>query len=149
MCELLGASLNKAVSVNDYLTEFFSHSVRHPHGWGLLRESCGKMELIKEKLSAGESELAAKAVRTTQPQKTFLAHIRYATVGSTQYANCHPFYAKDNSGRVWVFIHNGTLYSDRKVLQYAEFQEGNTDSERAFLYLIDKVNEKLYQTKKI
>ena len=35
MCELFGFSGNTYQEMNDYLDVFYSHSVRHPHGWGL------------------------------------------------------------------------------------------------------------------
>ena len=35
MCELLGISSEKEELVNEYLKTFYSHSDKHPHGWGL------------------------------------------------------------------------------------------------------------------
>ena len=35
MCELFGVSSGRRIEVNDLLKEFFSHSVRHPNGWGM------------------------------------------------------------------------------------------------------------------
>lgn len=70
-----------------------------------------------------------------------LAHIRLATVGAIKYDNCHPYTGTDISGREWTLIHNGTIYSSRLLSKYLSVQKGDTDSERIFLYLIDKVNE--------
>ena len=35
MCELLGISSAKPMDASGFLKEFYSHSVMHPHGWGL------------------------------------------------------------------------------------------------------------------
>ena len=38
MCELFGASLKENEDISVYLSEFFSHGVQHPHGWGIDRK---------------------------------------------------------------------------------------------------------------
>lgn len=35
MCEIFGVSSKTRVDINEYLKVFFSHSNKHPHGWGL------------------------------------------------------------------------------------------------------------------
>ena len=35
MCELFALNAEGPVNTNAYLREFFSHSVNHPHGWGI------------------------------------------------------------------------------------------------------------------
>ncbi len=34
MCELFGFHSPRAQDVRGFLTEFYTHSERHPHGWG-------------------------------------------------------------------------------------------------------------------
>lgn len=48
MCELFGISSTKKVRVNEYLKEFFSHSVEHPHGWGMAAFYEGVASIEKE-----------------------------------------------------------------------------------------------------
>ncbi len=141
MCELLGFSSAKPADVRDYLREFYSHSERHPHGWGLMRENGGHRDIIKENCKASESIILGDIINGTSPQKNMLAHIRFATVGSIKYENCHPYSAKDLTGREWTLIHNGTIFSARDLIKYMNTQKGDTDSERLFLYLMDRVNE--------
>lgn len=142
MCEMFGTSFSREINVGEYLSEFFSHSIHHPHGWGILREQSGIYEIIKEPVCACKSILADSVAQNTSPQKVCLAHIRLATVGAKDHKNCHPFQGKDMSGRQWTLIHNGTIYSDNTIYKYRNTQTGSTDSERVFLYLIDKINEK-------
>lgn len=140
MCELLGLSAKTPIDVREYLKTFYSHSVRHPHGWGLMRQSGGKTEIIKEPVRASGSRIISETIQKTETQKSLLAHIRLATVGVTKYDNCHPFTGTDSSGRRWTLIHNGTIYSGTQLSKYLSLQTGDTDSERIFLYLIDEIN---------
>lgn len=141
MCELFGASLKEDEDIRGYLSEFFSHGVQHPHGWGIYRELHGNFEILKEAVSSVKSELAKEIIRATEPQKHFMAHIRLATAGAIKTENCHPFSGFDTSGRRWTLIHNGTIYTVNRTFPYRSAQQGNTDSERVFLYLLDKLNK--------
>lgn len=140
MCELFGISAASPVDAADYLRAFFSHSVRHPHGWGLMREHGRAQEVVKEPVRAIGSRIIDNVIRKTPPQTNMLAHIRLATIGGTKYDNCHPYTGTDLSGRQWTLIHNGTIYSGTQLVRYLPRQVGDTDSERIFLYLIDEVN---------
>ena len=64
-----------------------------------------------------------------------LAHIRYATVGNVEYANCHPFSGQTAKGRVIMIAHNGTIFQSNTLNRYLKIQSGETDSERILLYL--------------
>lgn len=141
MCELFGFTSEKERDLRPYLSEFYSHSVRHPHGWGIADFSGGKASVITEPVCANKSKLLSKMIDTLPPQKTLIGHIRLATVGSLESANCHPFTRTDISGRQWVFAHNGTIFSGMSLLKYIDTQNGSTDSERILMYFIDKINE--------
>ena len=62
------------------------------------------------------------------------------TVGTMEYENCHPFIGADNSGRVWTLVHNGTIFNGTELNEYIGIQYGETDSERALLHLVDRIN---------
>ena len=74
--------------------------------------------------------------------KNAAAHIRYATIGNVEYRNCHPFTAKDQSGRQWTLVHNVTIFDYQPLNRYVQLQQGDTDSERILLYLVDEVNRR-------
>ena len=71
---------------------------------------------------------------------TLLAHIREATIGALEYNNTHPFQKMDDSGRCWTLAHNGTVFEGALLSRFIEAQEGQTDSERILLYLVDQIN---------
>lgn len=141
MCELLGLSYKKQDDIKEELQEFLRHSVRHPHGWGLMRQAKGAYEVIKEPVRACDSHILPDIIECTEKQKVLLAHIRFATVGSIKNDNCHLYFGKDQSGRTWTLIHNGTIYSSRELMNYLEVQKGDTDSERVFLHLLSTINK--------
>ena len=141
MCEMLGISAKRRREMNALLREFFSHAERHPHGWGLARFGDGHAPSIeKEPVKATESELLGGILGERIEERALLAHIRFATVGTMEYANCHPFSGADDSGRVWTLVHNGTIFSGAVLNDYIGLQFGETDSERILLHLIARVN---------
>ena len=141
MCELLGFSSRRRRNVTPLLREFFSHAERHPHGWGLARfEDASAPQIEKEPVKATESETLRRILDEGVEAQTLLGHIRLATVGTIEYANCHPFSEADNSGRVWTLVHNGTIFSGGALNDYLGVQFGETDSERVLLHFIARVN---------
>ena len=137
MCELFGFSGRKPESLNGQLREFFSHSEDNPHGFGLMYGG----KLYKEAAKANDSKSLPKFISSLPPQKVMLAHIRFATVGSVKTENCHPFMGSDITGREWTLIHNGTIYSGSRLVNGIYRQKGDTDSERLFIYIIDRLNK--------
>jgi glutamine amidotransferase len=73
--------------------------------------------------------------------KNVFAHIRLATVGEIISPNCHPFIEADSNNRSWMLIHNGTIFDYPELDKYKEMENGDTDSERILLYIIDRLNE--------
>lgn len=141
MCELLGFSAEKKENISEFLREFFSHSEKNPHGWGMMYDT--DRRIVKGAENASDSGELMDMLESIDPQKTLLAHIRYATVGKIKIENCHPFSGRDISGREWTLIHNGTIYSSKYSYKYLHRQLGDTDSERLFLSFMDMMNEKL------
>ena len=141
MCELFGFSAPEKIDIKESLTNFFAHSVKNPHGWGLLDCSKSDYELIREPLAAFKSQLLKQTLEIFPPQKNAIAHIRYATIGSIKEVNCHPHHAKDSSGREWFLIHNGTIYSGKYLTKFLSTQTGDTDSERILLFLVEEINK--------
>ncbi len=141
MCEILGISSQSDFKANEYLYTFYRHSEHHPHGWGLACISRSGALTEKESIQASKSNYLKERLSQTVEAKILLAHIRYATIGNVEYKNCHPFTGKDSTGRRWTLIHNGTIFDYPPLNQYVQRQKGDTDSERIFLYLMDRLNE--------
>ena len=141
MCELFGISAQNEWTANDYLKAFFAHSEFHPHGWGLACVSRNGALIEKESVKASDSHYLKERLSQPVSEKLLLAHIRYATIGNVEYKNCHPFTGKDSTGRCWTLIHNGTIFDYPALYPFLKAQRGDTDSERVFLYLLDRLNE--------
>ena len=146
MCELFGFYAKKEKRLQPYLREFFSHSVRHPNGWGLATFENGEPTVRTEMVSAEKSRILPDIVNALPDSRLLLAHIRRATIGGVKPENCHPFVRTDISGRTWTLMHNGTIFSGNELNRYKEYQKGDTDSERILLYLMDLINQKTEQT---
>lgn len=142
MCELFGFSSGKSCELNAYLKEFFSHSVRHPHGWGLACVEGEEVSIEKESLEASKSNYLKERLSMPVSGEKVLAHIRYATIGNVEYQNCHPYVQRDGGGRRWILIHNGTIFDYPALEKYQKVQKGTSDSERILLYFMDKMNER-------
>lgn len=140
MCEIFGFSASESIYANDYLKTFYSHSDKHPHGWGLACVSKHSATIEKESVRALDSNYLKERLSQPISEKILLAHIRYATIGNVEYKNCHPYSGKDNFGTRWTLIHNGTIFDYPPLGSYVKKQNGDTDSERIFLYILDKVN---------
>ncbi len=67
-----------------------------------------------------------------------VAHIRKATQGRVALENTHPF-VRELWGRYWVFAHNGDLKDFAPRLHGAFRPVGDTDSERAFCWLMQEL----------
>lgn len=141
MCELFGVCANKSGVRNEYLKEFYSHSNKHPHGWGLALLEGNEASIEKEPAQASKSYYLKERLAFPIDSRTVLAHIRYATIGNVEYANCHPYTIKDISGRRWTQVHNGTIFDYPPLEKFIKYQSGDTDSERILLYLIEEINQ--------
>ncbi len=143
MCELFGVTSKDTLTCNELLKEFYSHSTRHPHGWGLAVLDGIEAQILKEPMQASRSFYLHERLTAPVSGKTLLAHIRYATIGNIDYKNCHPYTGKDESGRRWTLIHNGTIFDYPPLARYLSRQLGDTDSERIFLHLLHLMNQKI------
>ncbi|WP_118915594.1 class II glutamine amidotransferase [Mycobacterium shigaense] len=110
-----------------------AQSRRNPDGTGLgVFEADGRPRLYKQPIAAWQdADFATEALRKTGT--TFIAHVRYATTGSLDVRNTHPFL---QDGR--IFAHNGVLegleiLDERlRAVGTADLILGQTDSERVF-----------------
>jgi predicted glutamine amidotransferase len=108
-------------------------SRRNPDGSGLgVFDGQGRSQVHKQPIAAWhDTEFATEAHDLTGT--TFIAHVRYATTGSHDVVNTHPFL---QDGR--IFAHNGVvegldvLDARLRELGTAELVLGQTDSERVF-----------------
>lgn len=148
MCELFGVSSRRKVEVTDLLKEFFSHSVRHANGWGMATFYGNAVSLEKEPVQATKSAYLKERLQQEIRVRNMIAHIRLATRGVMEYANCHPFVLRDNYDRCWTLAHNGTIFDYPRHNPYLHQQKGQTDSERILCFLVDQVNQRQLAAKR-
>lgn len=145
MCRLFGLHAGTDVctatfwllNAPDSLSE---QSRKNPDGTGLgVFDRHGQPQLHKEPIAAWEdAQFATEAHELTGT--TFIAHVRYATTGSLDVRNTHPFL---QDGR--IFAHNGVVQGlddlDARLGQLgtAELVDGETDSERVFALITGSI----------
>ncbi len=140
MCELFGLSANKPVGVRFAWRGFVRRGREHRHGWGVVFYPDGKSALcIKEPEPSVESRMAS-FLKDVIRSKVVISHVRKASEGGITYSNTHPF-VRELFGREWAFAHNGTL--EPKLMPEPKFYRpvGETDSEKAFCVLMDRIRE--------
>ena len=137
MCELFGVTANRRIRINNLLKTFFGHSVEHRNGWGMAVLDDGYVSIEKEPVRALDSQYLKSRLNGRIETARFMAHIRKATVGHVNFDNTHPFTKRDEAGRTWVLVHNGTIFESPVLSAYQYKQEGTTDSERIVLYIAD------------
>ena len=138
MCRLFGLHAGKDVCAAtfwllDAPDSLAEQSRRNPDGTGLgVFDEHGRPQVHKQPIAAWQDvDFATEAHRLTGT--TFIAHVRYATTGSLDVHNTHPFL---QDGR--IFAHNGVLEGldvlDARLREVgtADLVLGQTDSERVF-----------------
>jgi len=145
MCELFGVTANRKIKINDLLKRFFEHSLEHSDGWGLALLDDNSVSIEKEPVRAMNSLYLKNRLTGRIESSRGMAHIRKATIGDINFSNTHPFTMRDDAGRTWVLVHNGTIFESNILSAYHTKQSGNTDSERILLYIVDHVNRHYYQ----
>jgi glutamine amidotransferase len=141
MCQLLGVSFNQPVPPIGPFSQLVRNSVMHPDGWGVAYYIDGstRATIFKEFIPAYQSQLAQFLFKYSGfSSRTFIAHIRKATKGLVTLDNTHPF-NRYHAGREYVFAHNGSLSKPKRLTRLYFKPIGDTDSERAFCYLLTQL----------
>lgn len=138
MCQLLGMNCNTPTDICFSFAGFRTRGGRtaeHRDGWGIsFFEGKGCRSFIDAQ-PASESPVADLVRHYPIRSTNVIAHIRKATQGRVALENTHPF-QRELWGRHWVFAHNGDLKDFHPHLPGPYQAVGDTDSERAFCYLL-------------
>lgn len=144
MCQLFALSCNVPSAVTFSFTGFSARGGRtgeHADGFGLAFHDGAACRVFLDDESACDSALADFLRRHPIRARTVLAHIRKATQGPVQLANCHPF-VREWQGRHWSFCHNGDLQGFHPRLAGPYRPVGGTDSERAFCWIMQELRRR-------
>ncbi|MDP9046453.1 MAG: class II glutamine amidotransferase [Pseudomonadota bacterium] len=140
MCQLLGMSANTPTDVMFSFTGFATRAQEHKDGFGIAFFEGAGVRLLVDAQSARHSPIAEMVRHYPIRSQHILAHIRKATQGQVTLANTHPF-VRELWGRYWVFAHNGDLRGYAPRLHGAFHPVGETDSERAFCWLMQELDK--------
>lgn len=138
MCQLLGLNANTPTDLVFSFTGFSQRAEEHKDGFGIAFFEGRGLRLFVDPQSARTSPVAEMVRRYPIRSQHILAHIRKATQGQVLLENTHPF-MRELWGRYWAFAHNGDLKDFRPKLHAAFRPVGDTDSERAFCWLMQEL----------
>lgn len=158
MCQLLGMNCNVPTDICFSFQGFCARGGKtdhHQDGWGIAFFEGSGCRIFLDDKPAAQSRVA-ELVRQYPIRSTHvIAHIRKASVGRVSIENCHPF-QRELWGRHWVLAHNGDLEKFEPAFKGDYRPVGQTDSERAFCYILEALKrefpsskpapEKLYKT---
>lgn len=149
MCRLLGIVGTHPLPVEDVMGAFSPLGTTgrvkctmqpgHMDGWGMSGFSAKRAVYFDRRAESITQtkdrfqEATLKAAKSQSP--VVIAHLRKASAGSTSVSNTHPFHYRD-----WIFAHNGTVFGADASFPLRDSQpQGQTDSERFFLYLAENI----------
>jgi glutamine amidotransferase len=138
MCQLLGMNANTPTDVMFSFTGLANRAVEHKDGFGIAFFEGRGLRHFVDHHSARSSPLAKLVQDYPIKSDNVIAHIRKATQGLVALENTHPF-QRELWGRYWVFAHNGNLLEFNPRLHAAFRPVGQTDSERAFCWLMQEL----------
>lgn len=149
MCELFGMSSLLTANVTFSLEIFGERGGKsgpHTDGWGIAFREGRDFRVIKEPEPAAGSALLRFIETHDFKSDVVISHIRQARSPKVlSYANTHPF-VRELYGFNHVFAHNGdvpAVFNDRRFCPTSYFPLGDTDSERAFCSLMDRLRQGL------
>lgn len=138
MCQLLGMNANTPTDIVFSFTGFSTRAEEHKDGFGIAFFEGAGVRCFVDHQSASSSPIAEIVRRYPIKSDNIVAHIRKATQGRVALENTHPF-VRELWGRYWVFAHNGDLKDFAPKLHAAFRPVGDTDSERAFCWLLQEL----------
>lgn len=141
MCQLLGMNGNTPTDIVFSFTGFAHRAGRtgeHTDGFGIAFFEGPGVRCFTDPQPALSSPVAELVRRYPIKSRNVIAHIRKATYGRVALENTHPF-VRELWGRYWVFAHNGDLHDYHPRLHGAFRPVGDTDSERAFCWVMQEL----------
>lgn len=150
MCELLGMSANVPTDICFSFTGLMQRGGRtgpHKDGFGITFYEGKGCRNFKDAKPSCDSAIAKLIKDYPIKSCTVISHIRQANRGSVSLENTHPF-TRELWGKSWTFAHNGQLTGYKKALPIKyHIPVGQTDSERAFCWLLDQIFERFGKRK--
>lgn len=141
MCQLLGMNCNVPTDICFSFEGFRTRGGLtdvHKDGWGIAFFEGPGCRVFLDVEPSAQSPVAELVRHYPIRSKNVIAHIRKATQGRVALENTHPF-QRELWGRYWIFAHNGNLKEFRPSLNGSFVPVGDTDSELAFCWLLQRL----------
>ena len=141
MCQLLGMNCNTPTDIVFSFEGFRRRgglTDHHADGFGIGFFEGKGVRLFHDDKPSANSPVADLIKAYQIKSENVIAHIRKATQGQTSLANTHPF-MREMWGEYWLFAHNGHLKNFFPAQGGFYQAVGNTDSERAFCYILEQL----------
>ena len=144
MCQLLGMNCN---TPTDIVFSFEGFRLRggltdhHADGFGIGFFEGKGVRLFHDDKPSAHSPVADLIQAYQIKSENVIAHIRKATQGRAALVNTHPF-VREMWGEYWLFAHNGHLGDFQPPPGQYYTPVGNTDSERAFCFLLESLRQR-------
>jgi predicted glutamine amidotransferase len=143
MCRLFGMSAGATRARATFWLlgapdSLMAQSHREPDGTGLgWFDEHGRPHLEKQPIAAYDDAEFGREARTVS-SSTFVAHVRFASTGSLELRNTHPFEQQER-----LFAHNGVIESlpvlEARLGEALSLVQGETDSERFFALVTSEI----------
>ncbi len=147
MCELLGMSANVPTDICFSFTGLVQRgggTGPHKDGWGITFYEGKGCRTFKDPQPSFQSPIA-KLVQITPLSPVPSSRISAVPIAGWWPENTHPF-TRELWGRNWTYAHNGQL-KGYKSLKTGNFHPvGETDSEKAFCWLLHRLTERYPRT---
>lgn len=117
----------------------------HQDGWGIAFFEGRGVRVFLDPAPSAHSPIAALVKHYPIRSLNVIAHIRKATQGTVSLENTHPF-QRELWGQQWIFAHNGNLINFVPTLTGRFLPVGNTDSERAFCWMLEQLADQFAST---
>jgi predicted glutamine amidotransferase len=143
VCELLGMSANVPTDICfsfSGLVQRGGATGPHKDGWGITFYEGNGCRTFKDPMPSFNSPIARLVQDYPIKSCAVISHIRQANRGDVRLENTHPF-TRELWGRNWTFAHNGQLKGYRQLPTGHFRPVGQTDSEYAFCWLLNKLRE--------
>ena len=144
MCQLLGMNCNTPTDIVFSFEGFRRRgglTDHHADGFGIGFFEGKGVRLFHDDKPSADSPVADLVKAYQIKSENVIAHIRKATQGQTSLANTHPF-MREMWGEYWLFAHNGHLKNLFPAQGGFYRAVGNTDSERAFCYILEQLRNR-------
>lgn len=144
MCQLLGMNSNVPTDICFSFDGFRRRggvTGEHKDGWGIAFFEEGGCRTFIDAHPACTSPIADLVKHYPIHSHHVIAHIRKATQGKIALRNCHPF-TRELWGQYWMLAHNGDLKNFCPEFVGPYQPVGETDSERAFCYILQQLQQR-------